>query len=79
MPNFKKNPNSILKMSGGGPHVMKMYGQGKSPIMMTKAQETLPENLKKEIRAKEAKECTHMNMYKPMKKHGDHSYKKYKK
>ena len=70
MPNFKKNPNPILKMSGGGPHVMKMYGQGKSPIMMTKAQETLPENLKKEIRAKEAEEGTPMNK---------HSYKKYKK
>ena len=55
MPNFKKNPNSILKMSGGGPHVMKMYGQGKSPIMMTKAQETLPENLKKRLELKRLK------------------------
>jgi len=30
MPNFKGN-------SGGGPTVMKMYGQGKNPIMMKNA------------------------------------------
>tara|TARA_R110001592_G_scaffold326162_1_gene606901 strand:+ start:41 stop:238 length:198 start_codon:yes stop_codon:yes gene_type:complete len=34
---------------------MKMYGKGKNPIMMTAAQETLPENLKAGIRAKEEK------------------------
>jgi len=55
MPNFKKSP-------AGGPSAMKMYGKGKNPIMMTKAQETLPENLKAGIRAKEAKEST-MKMY----------------
>jgi len=41
---------------------MRMYGKGKNPIMMTAAQETLPENLKAGIRAKEAKEST-MKMY----------------
>ena len=35
---------------------MGSYGQGKNPIMLTKAQETLPMNLQKEILAKEAKE-----------------------
>ena len=49
MPNFTGK-------SGGGPTAMKMYGAGKNPIMMTKAQETLPEKLKAGIRAKEAKE-----------------------
>ena len=49
MPNFKGN-------SGGGPTVMKMYGKGKNPIMMTAAQETLPEILKTGIRAKEEKD-----------------------
>ena len=48
MPNFKGN-------SGGGPSAMKMYGKGKNPIKMTAAQETLPENLKAGIRAKEEK------------------------
>ena len=49
MPNFTGK-------SGGGPSAMKMYGKGKNPIMMTAAQETLPENLKAGIRTKEAKE-----------------------
>jgi len=48
MPNFKKSP-------AGGPSAMKMYGKGKNPIMMTKAQETLPEKLQAGIRAKEEK------------------------
>ena len=48
MPNFTGK-------NGGGPSAMKMYGKGKNPIMMTAAQETLPENLKAEIRAKEEK------------------------
>ena len=55
MPNFTGK-------SGGGPSAMKMYGKGKNPIMMTEAQETLPENLKAGIRAKEAKDST-MKMY----------------
>jgi len=50
MPNFKGN-------SGGGPSAMKMYGKGKNPIKMTAAQETLPENLKAGIRAKEDKQA----------------------
>ena len=46
---------------------MKKVGYGsamhyKNPIMMTAAQETLPENLKAGIRAKEAKDST-MKMY----------------
>ena len=55
MPNFKGK-------SGGGPSAMKMYGKGKNPIMMTAAQETLPENLKAGIRAKEAKEAKESTM-----------------
>ena len=39
-----------------------MYGKGKNPIMMTEAQETLPENLKAGIRAKETKDSA-MKMY----------------
>jgi len=50
MPNFKKSP-------AGGPSAMKMYGKGKNPIKMTAAQETLPENLKAGIRAKEDKQA----------------------
>ena len=57
MPNFKKSP-------AGGPSTMKMYGKGKNPIMMTAAQETLPEVLKAGIRAKEAEESNSpMDMY----------------
>ena len=42
---------------------MPMYGKSqKNPVMMTKAQETLPENLKAGIRAKEEKESG-MKMY----------------
>jgi len=55
MPNFKTSP-------AGGPSSMKMYGKGKNPIMMTAAQETLPEVIKSEIRAKEEKDST-MKMY----------------
>ena len=55
MPNFKKSP-------AGGPAAMKMYGKGKNPIMMTAAQETLPEVVKAGIRAKEAKDST-IKMY----------------
>ena len=50
---------------------MPMYGKSqKNPVMMTEAQETLPEKLKAGIRAKEAKE-SNLKMYgkSPAKKH----------
>jgi len=62
MPNFDKMKKQTR--SGGGPFAMKMYGQGKNPITMTAAQETLPEKLQAGIRAKEAKESNSpMDMY----------------
>jgi len=47
MPNFKTSP-------AGGPTVMKMYGQGKNPIMMSEAQRTkLPSKVVDAIDKKE--------------------------
>ena len=47
MPNFKKSP-------AGGPIKMKMYGQGKNPIMMSEAQRTkLPSKVVDAIDKKE--------------------------
>ncbi len=64
MPNFTGK-------SGGGPHAMKIYGEGKNPIMMTAKQEAnLPPQLKAEIAKKEGNPPTNMNH--AMKKYGAH-------
>jgi hypothetical protein len=64
MPNFTGK-------SGGGPHLMKKYGQGKNPIMMsTKQKENLPPELVAEIAKKEGNPPT--NMGHAMKKYGAH-------
>ena len=69
MPNFTGK-------SGGGPHKMKEYGKGKSPMMMTNKQKN---NLPPELVAKIAKsEGSPLPMYgsKPHKKHAMKKYKK---
>ena len=66
MPNFTGK-------SGGGPSVMKKYGKGKNPIMMTEAQRTkLPSELVDIIDKKESTMKMYGKKGSMTKKYGKH-------
>ena len=73
MPNFTGK-------SGGGPHAMKMYGEGKNPLKFNEKLKAASEAGKLSGDFKDAVDNSALNMYgKPHKMHGDKPMKMHSK